>query len=328
MKKILYLSAGVTSPATSFSCNFFKALKKTEYGNNLVSIVLQLYIDKFYNHDIKKNFLFKKKKIAFKMSNLPRNFDIYFIDGTKNLLINDLPKEKLVIYFHKDLFSTFLVDNPDIILYRFIKTHPLLMRLFYPQMYYKTLEKKHPFFFAIDPDRFDVVEKDIKGVSYLGPRFDLVARQPRNFIQQVSYDSHAKIIKFLRKNKISGQFKEICSRSYYLERVNRLQARIIIPADYSYETRLLYEAAYMGTVMILYIQNDDAEQLFAEYFHFRRNREYIGFSEPEELIDICKNLRKYNLGKLTRNARKAVDTYHTFDKRVEQLIKIIEEYYK
>ena len=261
------------------------------------------------------------------MSNLPQDYDIYFCDGIKECLINDLPKDKLVIYYHRDLFSPFLVDKPDIILYRFLGTHIMLIRLFYPHIH-RTVKKKYPFFFAIDPKRLKIVIKDIPGVSYIGPRFDLIERQKANFLQQLSYNSHARILKFLKKHKITGLFIEHANSVNYWRNVVRLQARIIIPADYSYETRVIYETGYMKTVMILYIQNRDAKKMFVKYFGLKDKVHYIGFTEPEELLEICKNLESYDLERITENAHNVILKYHTFDKRVEQFIKIIENYYK
>ena len=261
------------------------------------------------------------------MSDLPQDYDIYFCDGVKQKLINDLPKDKLVIYYHRDLFGTFLVDKPDIVLYRFLGTHTMLIRLFYPKIH-RTVLKKYPFFFAINPKRLKIAIKDIWGVSYIGPRFSLINRQKANFVQQVSYNSHAKILKFLQNHEITGLFIEQANSFNYWRNVVRLQARIIIPADYSYETRVIYETGYMKTVMILYIQNRDAKKMFAKHFGLKDKVHYIGFTEPEELLDICKNLESYDLERIALNAHNVVLKYHTFDKRVEQFIKIIEDYYK
>ena len=322
-KRLLYISAGVRSPGTSFSSQFYDALLNA--GVEVPNITLQYYIKEYCHGDEEICDLYSRKIKAFKMSKLPQDYDIYFCDAIKNLLINDLPKDKLVIYYHRDLFGTFMVNKPDVVLFRFCGTHPILIRMFYPQIY-RTIPR-HPFFFAIDPKRLKIIDKDILGVSYVGPRFDLIERQKSNFVQQVSYDSHIKIMKYLQKNKITGIFEDISRSTDYWRTVPRLQARIIIPADYSYETRVIYETGYMKTVMILYVQNQDAENVYKQY-GLERDINYIGFSKPEELDDICKNLESYNLKKMVKKTHNIILKNHTFEKRVEQFMKIIERYNK
>ena len=183
-KRLLYISAGVRSPGTSFSSQFYDALLNA--GVEVPNITLQYYIKEYCHGDEEICELYSRKIKAFKMSKLPQDYDIYFCDAIKNLLINDLPKDKLVIYYHRDLFGTFMVNKPDVVLFRFCGTHPILIRMFYPQIY-RTIPR-HPFFFAIDPKRLKIIDKDILGVSYVGPRFDLIERQKSNFVQQVSYN--------------------------------------------------------------------------------------------------------------------------------------------
>ena len=76
---ILYVGQDTETRPHTFCFNFRHTLEKA--GHHVKYIILSNYIYKFYGFDKKQTDPIISRIVPFKMSNLPKGFDIIFVEG-------------------------------------------------------------------------------------------------------------------------------------------------------------------------------------------------------------------------------------------------------
>ena len=297
--------------------------------------------------NIKKNERFQEFYIGKKIFSLSRIKDNYFPEA--ELIFVENPKFQFnndvdipVFYYHRDLKSVMYIKNPTHLGLRFwsVKAttdgrpkggQPEIIELYHPEIWWNEDIKKIWFVHAISGNEFGELNKfkntyrNRKGWAYLGSYKSVDEMMKFNTYHYQIYMHHKDIIDYVEKHNISAKFCRVnYSLDTYKQHLFKYDATLIIPAWDSWETRRLYEASYCGCVPILYIQNKNAQRVFHKLGYINKET-CITFKTKEELKDL--NIYEYDLEKIRKNGKDMVLARHTYEKRVSELMHLLDSNY-
>jgi len=102
------------------------------------------------------------------------------------------------------------------------------------------------------------------------------------------------------------------------------EAVLIVPGTKAYVTRKIYEAAMCKTLVILFVENEEALEIFTE-IGLEQGKNCIMFRKKEQLKKIS-SLKRYDVKKIIDNAHKWVNERHLWVNRAIELKKICDDY--
>lgn len=311
----------------SFVYNFSRALSKAKHEvillhpfnktKELIDYEKGIYFEDLY---------VRKKRMP--LSHFAKDYeglDVIIIENTDFFFYNDLTEDKpIAVYYHRDYMCAPYILDPDVLLYRFYETELHSLRKLFPGFINsKRIKKIELFWHAINPENFNLkMDKTLKGLVWAG--------LPKSLDFYVNYDSFLHqyyfwmkhLLKTMCESGIIDHYFDVSgSLELYKDTVAKSEFALIIMPFNAFETRRLYEAAYLGAIPVIYIQSDIARKTY-ELMGFKHYENCIMFREIEEVknlqflgVDI-KNL-------LRENARELVLLRHTYEVRVQEFLNIL-----
>ena len=247
-------------------------------------------------------------------------FDVMFVEQNGFRFYNDLGIP--VIYYHRDIPTPLFMTDMDILLYRFKKMEEIIEEE-NPKLWSNGIYKKR-FLNAVGMNQFEHnLPKIYEGINWIGweKPFEFYWNMP----EQKAYYEHVKVIvDYARKNFLINYHPHGIAYSEAKRILQQSEAVLIIPGNEAYVTRKIYEAAVAKTMVILYIQNSLAEQIFKE-IGLKHGVNCIMFSKKEALKGIALNFNSFPKEEIIKNAYNWVKDNHTWAHRAKELIEICKE---
>jgi glycosyltransferase involved in cell wall biosynthesis len=302
----------------SLGCGIVSYIDTFAYANK--------YKEKNPEVDITKSFKGDETlPISFYEEVAPKNvkFDCVFIEQNGYNFNNDI--DVPVIYYHRDTPTPLFMKDMDILLYRFKSME-------------KEISKQHPkvwgngcmkvkWLNGVDVYGFlHVKKKEFSGINWVG--WSNTFEYYWNFPKQIEYYKFVRhIVEESDKKKLIVRHKAPIPYSKYKDILQKSEAVLIVPGNGSYVTRKLYEAAVSKTLIVLWVQNDDAMEIYKN-IGLVPNYNCIMFKTIEQLEQIKKkwlNIPKKKR-EIVRNAFDWVVSNHTWLNRARELLVIINAY--
>ena len=232
-----------------------------------------------------------------------------------------------VIYYHRDTPTPLFMFDMDVLLYRF-KSMEKQIPKDHPKIWGNGIMKAQ-WLNGVDVYEFLHDQKKIyKGINWIGwgRPFEFYWNKP----DQVEYYKFARYIcEESEKRKLVTRHKAPIPYLKYKNILQKSEAVLIVPGNGSYVTRKIYEAAVSKTLIVLWVQNQEAMKMF-EKIGLKANENCIMFSTIEQLAQIKKkwNDTPKKRQKIVNNAFIWVSTHHTWLNRARELIHVINTYNK
>jgi hypothetical protein len=261
---------------------------------------------------------------------LTLKFDVIFIEQANLRFENDYEnKETVVIYYHRDLPGTFNCVIPDLLLFRF-ESAKLFLEVYHRYEWYNSIYKTR-FLNGIYPPLYNSkAKKKFKDLVWIGLYRPMEWYMNKDVIQH-DYYIHTKLIKDWAKEKdiiTTFETSDKIEFPLYKHILERSEGVLIIPGRNAYVTRKCYEAAICRTVMVLWVQNEQAQKVYEEWglvdclncflFNSKEDLEHISElirSEEPRDIEIRESIKD--------NAYKWVMENHTYKIRATRLLALI-----
>jgi glycosyltransferase involved in cell wall biosynthesis len=306
-KMLAHLGCGVVSYIDTFA-----------YANK--------YKEKYPEIDIEACFKGDKTlPISFYEEIKPKNvkFDCVFVEQNGYSFNNDI--DVPVIYYHRDTPTPLFMKDMDILLYRFKSME-------------KTISKRHPevwgngvmktqWLNGVDIYGFLHDQKKIfSGINWIG--WSNTFEYYWGFPDQIEYYKFVRhIVEDSDKKKLIVRHKAPIPYFKYKDILQKSEAVLIIPGNGSYVTRKIYEAAVSKTLIVLWVQNEQAMEAY-ENIGLVANYNCVMFKTINQLEQIEKKWNDFpKLRKeMVKNAFEWVVSNHTWLNRARELINIINKY--
>jgi len=259
-------------------------------------------------------------------------FDVIFIEQANLRFENDYDnKETVVIYYHRDLPGTFNCVTPDLLLFRF-ESSKLFLEVYHRFEWYNSIYKMR-FLNGIYPPLYNSkAKKKFKDLVWIGLYRPMEWYMDKDVIQH-DYYLHTKLIKDWAKEKeliTTFETGDKIPFPLYKHVLERSEGVLIIPGRNAYVTRKCYEAAVCRTVIVLWVQNEQARKVYEEWglvdclncylFNSKEDLEAISEmirSEEKEDVDIREGIKD--------NAYRWVMENHTYKVRATRLLELIKK---
>jgi len=276
-------------------------------------------LEKFYEQKQVIDLSFFFSPFPFKIDEF---FDVIFIEQNGFKFKNDI-LDVDVIYYHRDIPNDLFMEDMDILLYRF-KKHERKIAREYPKLWGNGITKQR-FLNGVEMRAFDYTKERIhKGINWIGWKNTWKYYWDRP--SQKAYYLHVRgIVNFARKHNLVKYHEHGIPYPEYKDILEQSEAVLIIPGTEAYVTRKIYEAASSKTMIVLYVQNDEGEQIYNE-MGLVHEVNCLMFHSNEELRKLKKKYRTYNRKLITQNAYNWVKENHTWDLRAKELIEIYKNY--
>lgn len=275
------------------------------------------------DYEMDEYYKYKKKSIplSFLFDVMPPEFEIFdtiFVEQHGFKFHNDTDLK--TIYYHRDIPSIMFMEDMDIFLYRF-KTMERIISRDYPEVWGNGIHKQR-FLNAVNMKGFEHdFDKLFKGINWIG--WLKTWEYYWQFPSQVEYYKYVKkIIDFARKYKLIEYHEHGINYIDYRQILQQSEAVLIIPGNEAYVTRKIYEAAASRTMIVLWVQNDEAVQVFAD-LGLIDGVNCIMFRTKKELFEISHNFKNLNVELIVKLAYKWVKNNHTWENRARELIEIL-----
>jgi len=340
---ILLISASHGEKAKHSFAHHFKSVCRdmginvitlSPFDGTVVKIITDVKGESFNDYYIGK----KMFPLSWLIDKWPENFiDFVFIENPKWLFDNDT--DTTVVYFHRDMVSKVYCRNPDFLAIRFWSDgaakdgrpaggQPERLEIWHPEIWWDNEIKKIWLIMAISEDEFHELnafkdkKRTKKNWTYYGSYISVRVMQHYNNTHFQIYKHHVDIINFIDKYNLAKGFRHV-NRSLedYKRHLFEYDATLIIPAWDSWETRRMYEASFCKCVPLLYIQNENARNVFKKqgYIH---GKTCITFTKKEELLIL--DIYEYDLDKIRKNGYELVKNRHTYKARILELFRLID----
>jgi len=250
---------------------------------------------------------------------IKEDFDVIFIEQNGFKFYNDsgIP----VVYYHRDIPTPLFMEDMDILLYRFKKMERVISEE-YPQIWNNGIYKER-FLNGVDVDDFKHdLPKIYEGINWIGWRktFEFFWKIPN---QKEYYTYVKEIVDYARKNILINYHPHGIAYSEAKRILKQSEAVLVIPGNEAYVTRKIYEAAATKTLIVLWVQNKEAEDTFRE-LGLVHNKNCIMFRKKEELKELS-SLKGIDIEGITLEAYKWVSENHTWKNRCNELMEILKK---
>ena len=251
------------------------------------------------------------------------DFDIVFVEQAKFYYDNDI--EVPVCFYHRDLWSEAFMKNPDLLLYRF-KNH--LDTLGYnSRQTLKMTRWRKQFHNAVKPEVFNKgLEKRFEGLNFIGTRTPFEKYNEIDLVQRDYYQHAYKVQEYLRETGIARIHDyETMDFPVYKKVLEQCAAVITVPGNNAYVSRRIYEAAVCGALNLIYVQNDEAQEIYTEW-GLVHGFNCLFFRHPEQIEDIY--TLADNKEEIAEEGCQWVLNRHTYEIRAKELEKVLEDFLK
>lgn len=247
-----------------------------------------------------------------------RIFDTVFVEQHGYHFHNDTDKK--VIYYHRDIPTELFMEDMDILLYRFKKMEETIANE-HPEVWNNGIHKER-FLNGVEPSGFNPNQKKtFKGINWIGwiHSFEFYWRLPN----QQEYYQHVKdIVFYAREQKCITYHEHGLNYLGYRDILEKSEAVLIIPGNEAYVTRKIYEAACCKTLIVLWVQNEIAEQTYKE-LGLISGVNCLMFHKQEELIKLAKLFEMATFEGIVNSAYDWVLENHTWTHRANEFLKIL-----
>lgn len=259
--------------------------------------------------------------ISFYFRKIPKDvidmFDIIFVEQNGFAFKNDV--DIPIIYYHRDIPTALFMEDMDILLYRFKSMEGVISKE-YPHIWNNGIHKQQ-FLNGVDMASFSHdFEKIHKGINWIGWKhtFEYYWDYPK----QKEYYQHVKdIVLEAKERKLIKYHEHGIPYLEYRKILMQSEAVLIIPGKDAYVTRKIYEAAASRTLIVLYVQDYKAKEIY-DNLGLIDGVNCLMFTNVDELESIKNFFKDVKIKTYTDNAYDWVKNNHTWDHRAKELIEI------
>jgi len=239
-------------------------------------------------------------------------FDCIVVEQNGYSFTNDV--DVPVIYYHRDTPTPLFMFDMDILLYRFKAMETQILKD-HPEIWGNGIMKAQ-WLNGVDVYEFlHTKKKEFKGINWIGwgRPFEYYWQYP----DQIEYYKFARFVaEEADKKKLITRHKAPIPYLKYKDILQRSEAVLIVPGNGSYVTRKIYEAAVSKTLIVLWVQDNDAMAAYKR-IGLVPNHNCVMFRSLDQLAqikgkwDIIPEKKK----QIVKNAFYWVSNHHTWFNR-------------
>lgn len=251
-----------------------------------------------------------------------KNSDLIFIDQCNFQFKRDFDAlDVITMYNHKYLHRHPRVYYPDVMFHACEPFRDFFVRQEH-KWYCYNVQRHEILYPAVDPDLYDIKEKDIKMIIGIGFRRSFnswlkasgIAEGATNKLIEKEVDVFKDSFKFYDTPITDDEYKDLVSRA--------CATWFPIPSN-QYITRRMLEAMICRTVCFMKIEDKQHEQVL-ENMGYKRSIDYVGVDKVEQIRHHGAYIHSDN-EYLAEKAYETTIKNHTYESRAKQILKLYDE---